>query len=144
MLRHEGKCNVLDVLIVDDDPKTRQVLREILEPLEHSVFEAGNGRQALPLVEQHDPDLMIIDILMPEMDGLETIRFLRSKGYRMPIIAMPAGKDVMAKRYSEIARSFGADDILPKPFRQADVLKVLRRTLGQVGSQGEPNSSATG
>ena len=144
MLRHEGKCNVLDVLIVDDDPKTRQVLREILEPLRYSVLEAGNGREALPLVEQHEPDLMIIDILMPEMDGLETIRFLRRKGYRMPIIAMPAGKYLTASRYSEFARSFGADDILLKPFEQADVLKVLRRTLGQVGSQGDSNSSATG
>ena len=135
---------MLGVLIVDDDPKTRRVLREILEPLNHSVLEAGNGREALPLVAQHEPDLMIVDILMPEMDGLETIRYLRRKGYRMPILAMPAGKYLTAKRYSEFARSFGADEILLKPFGQADVLKVLGRTLGQVGSQGDPNSSATG
>ncbi len=77
MLRHEGKCNVLGVLIVDGDAKTRRVLREIPEPLKHCVFEAGNGREALPLVEQHEPDLMIVDILMPEMDGLETFRVLR-------------------------------------------------------------------
>jgi CheY-like chemotaxis protein len=144
MLRHEGKRNVLDILIVDDDPETRRVLREILEPLEHSVVEAGNGREALPLVERHQPDLMIVDILMPEMDGLETIRFLRRKGYRMPIIAMPAGKYLTEQRYSEFARSFGADDILLKPFGQADVLKVLRRTLGRGGLLGDSNSSATG
>ena len=106
MLRHEGKCNVLDVLIVDDDPNTRELLRAVLEPLEHNVSEASNGREAVRSVERHEPDLMIVDILMPEMDGLETIRFLRRKGYRTPIIAMPAGKDVMAERYSDIARSF--------------------------------------
>jgi CheY-like chemotaxis protein len=130
---------MLGVLIVDDDPKTRRVLREILEPLNHSVLEAGNGREALPLVARHEPDLMIVDILMPEMDGLETIRYLRRKGYRMPIIAMPAGKYLTAERYSEFAKSFGADDVLIKPFGRAEVLKVLRRTLGQDGL----NSSAT-
>lgn len=135
---------MLGVLIVDDDPKTRRVLREILEPLNHSVLEAGNGREALPLVAQHEPDLMIVDILMPEMDGLETIRYLRRKGYRMPIIAMPAGKYLTAKRYSEFAKSFGADDILMKPFGRAEVLKVLRRTLGQDGLRGGSNSSVTG
>ena len=135
---------MLGVLIVDDDPKTRRVLREILEPLNHSVLEAGNGREALPLVAQHEPDLMIVDILMPEMDGLETIRFLRRKGYRMPIIAMPAGKYLTAKRYSEFAKTFGADDVLMKPFGRAEVLKVLRRTLGQDGLRGGSNSSVTG
>lgn len=135
---------MLGVLIVDDDPKTRRVLREILEPLNHSVLEAGNGREALPLVAQHEPDLMIVDILMPEMDGLETIRYLRRKGYRMPIIAMPAGKNLTAKRYSEFAKTFGADDVLMKPFGRAEVLKVLRRTLGQDGLRGGSNSSVTG
>ena len=135
---------MLGVLIVDDDPKTRRVLREILEPLNHSVLEAGNGREALPLVAQHEPDLMIVDILMPEMDGLETIRYLRRKGYRMPIIAMPTGKYLTAKRYSEFAKTFGADDVLMKPFGRAEVLKVLRRTLGQDGLRGGSNSSATG
>ena len=135
---------MLGVLIVDDDPKTRRVLREILEPLNHSVLEAGNGREALPLVAQHEPDLMIVDILMPEMDGLETIRYLRQKGYRMPIIAMPAGKYLTAKRYSEFAKTFGADDVLMKPFGRAEVLKVLRRTLGQDGLRGGSNSSVTG
>ena len=135
---------MLGVLIVDDDPKTRRVLREILEPLNHSVLEAGNGREALPLVAQHEPDLMIVDTLMPEMDGLETIRYLRRKGYRMPIIAMPAGKYLTAKRYSEFAKTFGADDVLMKPFGRAEVLKVLRRTLGQDGLRGGSNSSVTG
>jgi len=135
---------MLGVLIVDDDPKIRRILRETLEPLEYSIFEAANGREALPLVAQHELDLLIVDILMPEMDGLETIRFLRRKGYRMPIIAMPAGKGLSAERYSEFARSFGANDVLVKPFGAADVLEVLRRTLGQDDLRGDSNSSATG
>lgn len=135
---------MLGVLIVDDDPKIRRVLREILEPLEHCVFEAANGREALPLVAQHQPGLLIVDILMPEMDGLETIRFLRRRSYRMPIIAMPGGKGLSAERYSEFARSFGADDVLVKPFERADVLEVLHRTLGEDGLQSGSNTSAAG
>lgn len=129
------------VLIVDDDPKTRGNLRSILEALSHCVREAGNGREALPLVEQFKPDLMIIDIVMPEMDGLETIRFLRRKGYRMPIIAMPVRADSAEKRYSDFAKSFGADEVLLKPFVESDVLEVVRRTLGENGSS---SSSSTG
>lgn len=144
MLRHEGKRNVLDVLIVDDDPETRRVLREILEPLDYGVVEAGNGREALPLVARQEPDLMIVDVLMPEMDGLETIRHLRREGRRMPIIAMPAGKYLTASRYSDIARSFGADEVLLKPFTRADVLEVLQRVLGRDAVPGGNDSSATG
>ena len=103
---------MLDVLIVDDDPETRRALREVLEPLDYSVVEAGNGREALSQVARREPSLMIVDVLMPEMDGLETIRFLRREGYRMPIIAMPAGKYLTAKRYSEFATSFGGGHLV--------------------------------
>ena len=120
---------MLDVLIVDDDPEARRLLREFLSPVSEHVFEAGNGRKALPLVEQHEFDLLIIDILMPDMDGLETIRILRSEGYRMPIIAMPTRGNMAERRYSEFAKSFGANDVLLKPFGQDDVLKAVRRTL---------------
>lgn len=144
MLRHGGKRNVLDVLIVDDDPEIRRVLRETLEPLECRVTEAVNGREALPLVARHEPDLMIVDVLMPEMDGLETIRYLRSEGHRMPIIAMPVGKYLTAERYSEFAKSFGADEVLLKPFTQADVLEVLGRVLGTGELNSASESSAAG
>jgi len=129
--RHGGKIDVIGVLIVDDDPKVRRTLRAILEASSHSVLEATNGREALQLIEQHHPDLMIVDIVMPEMDGLETIRMLRRKGLRMPIIAMPMRADSTAKRYSEFAKSFGADDVLLKPFADTDVLDVVARVLGQ-------------
>ncbi len=135
---------MLDVLIVDDDPETRRVLREILEPLDYGVLEAGNGREALPLVARHDPALVIVDVLMPEMDGLETIRFLRREGHRMPIVAMPAGKYLTASRYSDFARSFGADEVLLKPFTRADVLEVLGRVLGKEELKTASDSSATG
>lgn len=122
---------MLGVLIVDDDAKTRQDLRDILAPLDHHVEEACNGREALTMVERCEPDLMIIDIFMPEMDGLETIRSLRHQGYRMPIIAMPVGANLVEQRYSDFARSFGANDVLLKPFERRDVVAVVRRTLGR-------------
>jgi len=133
---------VTGVLIVDDDPKTRQSLRVILEALCHRVLEAGNGREALPLVEEHKPDLMIVDIVMPEMDGLEIIRLLRRMGYRMPIIAMPLRADSAETRYSEFARSFGADEVLLKPFVETDVVDVVGRTLGHNGCEDAPGTGA--
>lgn len=141
--RHGGMFNVIGVLIVDDDPKVRQTLRAILEASSHSVMEAGNGREALPLIERHKPDLMIVDIVMPEMDGLETIRLLRRKGLRMPIIAMPLRADSTAKRYSEFAKSFGADDVLLKPFADTDVLEVVARVLGQDGPSNQSGTSVS-
>ena len=134
---------MLGVLIVDDDPKTRQDLRDILAPLHHHVEEACNGREAMTMVAQCEPDLLIVDILMPEMDGLETIRSLRHQGYRMPIIAMPVGADAAEKRYSDFAKSFGANDVLLKPFAHGDVVAVVRRTLARAGEPGASGSSAS-
>lgn len=133
---------MLGVLIVDDDPKTRQDLRDILAPLHHHVEEACNGREAMTMVAQCEPDLLIVDILMPEMDGLETIRSLRHQGYRMPIIAMPVGADATEKRYSDFARSFGANDVLLKPFERSDVVAVVQRTLQARPGEPDPSSSS--
>jgi FixJ family two-component response regulator len=75
---------------------------------------------------------------------------VRGKGYRMPIIAMPLRADAAQKRYSDFARSFGADDVLPKPFVETDVLLAVRRSLddkgerGAGGARGASGSSATG
>ena len=141
--RHGGTIDVKGVLIVDDDPKVRRTLRAILEGSSHSVLEAGNGREALRLIDQHHPDLMIVDIVMPEMDGLETIRMLRGKGLRMPIIAMPLRADSTAQRYSEFAKSFGADDVLLKPFADTDVLDVVARVLAGGKSADGSGTSAS-
>ena len=143
MLRHEGKCHVLDVLIVDDDPEIRRILQEILQPLDYNVREAGNGREALPMVARREPDLVIVDILMPDMDGLETIRSLRGQGYRMPIVALSTGKHLTAERYSEFAKSFGADEVLSKPFAGDEVLAILARLLGRNEATGSSKASAT-
>ena len=119
------------VLIVDDDSRVRSTLRQNLEAMGHCVRDACDGRKALAIADKHRPDIAIVDILMPEMDGIETIREFRRKHYRFPIIAMPAHGTTKRNWYGDIARMFGADDVLVKPFTPTDVEKIVSRFVKQ-------------
>lgn len=121
------------VLVVDDDRLTRASLRDILEHAGHCVVEAGDGREALGVFAREEFSLMMVDIVMPEMDGLETIREVRRTCQSLPIVAMPVVTSKRELLYSDVAREFGADDILCKPFKKRDVLKVVDRILGPAG-----------
>ena len=83
------------------------------------------------IVEGQRPDIAIVDILMPEMDGIEIIREFRQKGHRFPIIAMPASGTIKTAWYGDIARMFGADDVLEKPFTPTEVETVVDRVIEQ-------------
>lgn len=117
------------VLVVDDDQDIRSSLRTILELAHHRVLEAQHGLEALKMVESDEPDLMLLDIIMPEMDGLETLKELRRTHHRFPIVAMPAHGTTSRAWYADVARMFGADEVLEKPFTESDVMKVLDRTV---------------
>ena len=119
------------VLLVEDNPVNAMVAQAELEQMGLVVAMAENGRQALEWLALHEADLVLMDCQMPEMDGFEATRHIRSVeqhkgGERLPIIALTAAAQVEDQRACLEA---GMDDHLAKPFHQGDLVKVIRRHL---------------
>ncbi|MEW5987277.1 MAG: response regulator, partial [Chloroflexota bacterium] len=115
------------VLVVDDEPRMIRFIRMNLELEGYQVIEARNGLQALDQIRQHLPDLVIMDVMMPEMDGFEALRLLREIS-TVPVILLTVRQDEEDKiRGLEL----GADDYVTKPFSPRElnsrVNAVLRR-----------------
>ena len=115
------------VLVVDDDASNRQVLADLLKP-EYTVLLAKNGVQTLERAARHVPDLILLDVMMPDMDGYDTMQAIRKTGqYRdLPIIAVTA-KAMKGDR--EKTLQAGAWDYLSKPVDTDQMLSVLRSWL---------------
>ncbi len=115
------------LLVIDDDPKLGGLLREYLGARGYQVELAGDGPRGLERHAQGDVDLVILDVMMPGMDGLEVLRQLRAAG-RTPVVMLTARGDDVDRI---IGLELGADDYLPKPFNPRELLArisaVLRR-----------------
>ena len=124
------------VLVVDDEPKIARQARDYLERGGFSVFTAGDGKQALSIARQEKPDLIVLDLNLPGMDGLDVCRALRRKS-DVPIIMLTARVDEADRL---IGLELGADDYITKPFSPrelvARVRAVLRRVQGGVHQPG--------
>jgi len=114
------------VLVVDDDPDILDALSEILEVEGYDVQRARNGREALQRLEQGLPDLVLLDLMMPVMDGWEFARSLDPDA-RPPIIVLSADRNVSVK-----AQEIGALGWLAKPFELSELLAVVRRAIPPV------------
>jgi DNA-binding response OmpR family regulator len=117
------------VLVVDDDERLSSMLVEYLAPDGMSVTTAANGVQGLRQIEKESYDLVILDIMLPGLSGLEVLKRLRQSGNRTPVLMLTAkGDDVDRIKGLEL----GADDYLPKPFNPRELLArakaILRRT----------------
>jgi DNA-binding response OmpR family regulator len=116
------------ILVVDDDPKIVALVRTYLERERYPVVTAGDGRTALRLIEETSPRLVVLDLMIPELDGLAVIRAARELG-EVPILVLSA-RGAVADRI--LGLSEGADDYLPKPFSPAELVvrvrTILRRT----------------
>jgi two-component system, OmpR family, response regulator len=116
------------ILIADDDPHIRQVLSFALDKAGLTTVEAGDGEEALAAVDAHKPELVILDINMPRMDGLEVCRRLRSQG-DLPILFLSSRDDEIDR---VLGIELGADDYVVKPFSPrevvARVVAILRRS----------------
>ena len=124
------------VLVVDDDIKLLKMLKRTLVFENLDVLTATNGREALEVVQQEAPDLLIVDWMMPEMDGLDLIQHLRDANNRMPILMLTA-RDAVENRVFGLES--GADDYLVKPFAPAELVArvhaLLRRVEPKVDDQ---------
>ncbi|WP_328602870.1 response regulator transcription factor [Nocardia terrae] len=114
------------VLVVEDDPNVRSTLDQLLRFEGYEVRLAGDGREALDLLETDRPDLAVVDVVMPRMDGLSLCRTLRRRGDRLPILVLTARGQV-GDRVAGL--DAGADDYLAKPFDTEELLARLRALL---------------
>jgi len=120
------------VLVVDDDQKIVQLVRAYLEREGFAVKTAGDGRTALALISESAPDLIVLDLMLPELDGMSVARRVREDS-DVPILMLSA-RGAVADRIQGIAE--GADDYLPKPFQPRELLARLRAILRRGKSRG--------
>src|SRR5438067_1278166 len=131
------------ILVVDDEEKIRRTLRGVLADEGFEVVEAADGRRALELLQHVEPRLAIVDVWMPEVDGIELVERMRSHAPRLPIIVISGhGTIETAVRVIRL----GACDFLEKPFQLDALLQVVSRALGEgnvsVERDGTPASTA--
>src|SRR5512134_3201167 len=118
----------LHVLIVDDEANVRKVLGTLLEQAGFATTRDESGEAALDLVRSKDPDLVLTDLKMPGMDGMELLRRLREGFPEIPVVMLTAHGTVEA---AVLAMKLGAHDFLTKPFDREKVVEVVRKALGQ-------------
>ena len=115
-----------DVLVVEDDPDLSDVMLLALREAGYPARCAGNGREALDAAALQLPGLVLLDVLMPVMDGWQCARELRARyGRALPIVVVTAAEHVRAR-----SQELGADDVLPKPFDIDEFLRTVARYYG--------------
>lgn len=122
------------VLIVDDDQKLLKMLQRTLVYENLTVFTACNGQEALHFIDEHRPDLLILDWMMPKMDGLTLLQQLRSEKNKIPVLMLTA-RDAIENRVEGLES--GADDYLVKPFAPAELVARVHALLRRVESRPE-------
>jgi two-component system response regulator MprA len=123
----------VNVLVVDDEPAVRNALERALSQAGYGVGVAADGEQALAAVEAGAPDALVLDVLMPGIDGLEVCRRLRTSGNGVPVLMLTA-REAVEDRVAGL--DAGADDYLVKPFALEELLARLRALLRRSGAEG--------
>ena len=132
------------ILVIDDDPQICDLLEHVLREEGHVVHSAFNGEEGICLYRQHLPDLILVDILMPEKEGLETILDLRREFPTIMIIAMSAANKSAKINLLELAQRLGAQYRMTKPFQLQTVINLVNTALRQndlTTFSGEPGES---
>lgn len=119
------------VLVIDDDSLVRDTIVRILERKGYAVLVAADGVRGLRMFHSEQPDLVITDIIMPEKEGLETIREIRGERPGAKIIAISGGARIGNMDFLKMAGKLGACDILPKPFDPAELMNTVSRCLSE-------------
>ncbi|MBF0213167.1 MAG: response regulator [Magnetococcales bacterium] len=129
------------ILVVDDDESFRIYLVTLLRQAGHTVLEADNGQTGLDLFTSAPVELIITDIFMPQMDGIDLLAALGDHHPRAKVIAISGGYKAMNPRLTlDMASSFGAIDIITKPFQAGTVLEKVSKALESTDSKTERES----
>ncbi len=127
------------ILAVDDDEETLRMLSRILELEGYGVALAANGRAALSVMEEREPDLIILDIIMPGLDGFQVLKLIRQRS-NVPVIMLTARCEVTSLRDAVV---LGADDYVRKPFHTRELLARIRAKLRRAGTEIAPSLTLT-
>jgi CheY-like chemotaxis protein len=118
------------VLVIDDDEQYLALMEAMLARMGYEVLAADNGKQGIRMCENTRMDLVVTDVVMPEMEGLEVIMELRRKCPDVKIIAISGGGYNHPTDYLNLAAGLGADSTLTKPFSNKDLLESIKQLLG--------------
>jgi DNA-binding response OmpR family regulator len=124
------------ILLVDDEPNIIELAQLYLEREGFRVISAVDGKEALEAVDQHNPALMVLDLMLPEIDGLEVCRELRGKKHPVAILMLTARDEDIDKI---LGLELGADDYLTKPFNPRELVARVKAVLRR-GVEGDPTS----
>lgn len=122
------------VLVVDDEQNIVNIIAFNLKKEGYEVLNAGDGEEAVEIVEKHQPDLILLDIMMPKMDGYEACRKIREK-YNIPIIMLTARAEELDK---VLGLEMGADDYVTKPFGTRELIARVKANLRRSVVKNEP------
>jgi len=125
------------LLVVDDEPSIRELLTASLRFAGFEVFSAADGAEALKLADQHRPDLVVLDIMLPDLDGFTVTRKLRERGRDVPVVFLTARDDTADK---VTGLTVGGDDYVTKPFSLEEVVARIRAVLRRTGVGGQPDT----
>ena len=117
------------ILVIDDDHLVRFTIRTALEQAGHAVVEAADGARGLAAFEADRFDLVITDLLMPEKEGVETVRELRQRSRAVKILVVSGGGMMKMLDYLSMAEAFGADRSLAKPFTSRALVAAVAELL---------------
>jgi DNA-binding response OmpR family regulator len=126
------------ILLVDDEPSIVQLARMYFERDGFRVLETGDGQSAMEMIEKHKPALVVLDVMLPKLDGFDVCRSLRSHGDQTPVILLTARDEDIDKI---LGLELGADDYLTKPFNPRELIArvkaILRRSDNQKQDPGK-------
>jgi len=122
------------ILVVDDEPSIVDSVATSLRYEGFEVEQASDGRHALEAAQERTPDLIVLDVMLPDLDGLEVTRRLRSDGLRVPVLFLTA-RDGLEDKVAGL--TVGGDDYVTKPFALVEVIARVHAILRRVGAEGE-------
>ena len=123
-----------NILVIDDDVTIQLVFSQFLTSLGHEIMQAENGKEGMSMIQETRPDLVITDIMMPEMDGLEILMQLRSTHDSVPVIAISGGMRSLPVNFLQQAKLFGARYVFEKPVP----LEVLCNAVAELLDEAPP------
>ncbi len=126
------------ILVVEDDDAYRRSLGQILAKSGFAIVPAANGREALSAYDPSIIDAVVLDLIMPDVEGIETLTKLRRAAPGVKVLAISGGGQIGAKDYLDLASKLGAQETLEKPFTAEVFINALQRVLGSSSTAPPP------